>query len=113
MGNTGATREGERFDVEVPVHLEQGSGVSRNVSMSGIYFVTDLTFIEGETLRFTMSFEYAIPGRQMQLDCQARVVRVEPLGDKSGVAARIEDFTCIPPSPKDSQNIVSGTNSLQ
>lgn len=105
-------REGERIEVEVPVRLEHGQGVSRNVSTSGIYFVTDLSFAEGDVLRFTMAFHYAIPGRRMNLDCQAKVMRVEPLGDQVGVAARIVDFTWAPIDGRDGRNVTAGTSSL-
>lgn len=86
-------RATERIEVEVPVHLETGSGISRNVSLSGIYFLTDQTFEEGTRFRFTIEFEFAIPGRPIHLDCEARVLRVEPQGEKQGIAARIDDFT--------------------
>ena len=95
-------RATERIEVEVPVHLEKGSGISRNVSLSGIYFLTDQVFQEGICFRFTIEFEFAIPGRPIHLDCEARVLRVETQGEKMGVAARIEDFTYLQEEGNDS-----------
>lgn len=86
-------RATERIEVEVPVHLETGSGISRNVSLSGIYFLTDQTFEEGKRFRFTIEFEFAIPGRPIHLDCTAQVLRMEHQGEKLGIAARIDDLT--------------------
>jgi len=106
-------RAAQRIEIEVPVHLEQGSGLTRDVSLSGIYFVTDQNFEEGARIRFTIEFEYAIPGQPMHLDCKAHVVRIEPQGDCLGVAARIEDFSCLQHSGGSDMNILPGTSNLQ
>lgn len=113
MENIAEKRATQRIEIEVPVHLEQGSGVTRDVSLSGIYFVTDQNFSEGTTLKFTIELEYAIPGRPMHLDCQAHVLRVEPQGDQMGVAARIEDFTYLQQYGEDNIRVVPGSNNLQ
>ena len=98
-------RMARRIEIETPVHLEQGTGLTRDVSLSGVYFTTDQTLTEGAHFRFTMELEYAIPGRPMHVDCQAYVLRVEPQGNQLGIAARIEDFTYLPRQTKpDMQN---------
>jgi len=84
-------RIANRFEVEVPVHLEQGSGVSRDISLYGIYFVTEQGFTEGMPFRFSIEFKYAIPGRCIRLDCEAHVLRVEPQGNMVGIAACIDE----------------------
>lgn len=96
MGSYLHKRRGERVEVQLPVDLDNGRGISRNISQSGIYFLTDRDFSEGATFRFTLALEYAIPGRRVELSCQARVIRIEPQGDQVGIAAQIEDLTETP-----------------
>ena len=84
-------RKDERFDTALPLRLEQGEGVVRNVSASGIYFVTDVALQQGEPVKFTLQFE-SFPGGPIQANCIARVVRVEEQGEKRGVAASINSF---------------------
>ena len=63
----------------------------RNVSTSGIYFVTDVALQEGAPVKLTLEFE-SFPGGPIQVDCNARIVRVDEHGEKRGVAARINSF---------------------
>lgn len=106
-------RTTHRIEIEVPVQLEQGFGMTRDVSLTGIYFTTDQNLAEGTRIRFTMDLEYAIPGRSMHLDCQAHILRVESQGDQLGVAARIEDFTYLPRQREHDAGVISGSNRLQ
>lgn len=99
--------------MEVPVYLQQGAGMTRDVSLAGIYFTTDQHLSAGTSIRFSMAFDYAIPGRPMHLDCQAYILRVEPQGDQVGIAARIEDFTYLPRQGGHDKGIVAGRNRLQ
>ena len=89
--NLVAGRQGERFDTTLAVRLKQGGAVARNVSANGIYFLTDVAFEAGATVRFTLDFQN-FPGGPIQVNCVARVVRVEEQGDKKGVAAAIQSF---------------------
>lgn len=71
--------------------LTQGGGLTRNVSASGIYFVTDVRLTKGMPVSFTLEFKEA-PGGPFRLKCEARVVRVEPLDGKFGVGAAISHY---------------------
>ena len=84
-------RQEERFDTSVAVRLERGGAVTRNVSANGIYFVTDVAFQAGATVTFTLDFQN-FPGGPIQVNCLARIVRVEEQGGKRGVAAAIQNF---------------------
>jgi hypothetical protein len=84
-------RKEERFATTVPVRLEHGGAVTRDVSASGIYFVTDVQFEAGTTVRFALDFQ-SFPGGPIQVNCIARVVRVEEHGEKRGVGAAIQSF---------------------
>ncbi|HEX9778229.1 MAG TPA: PilZ domain-containing protein [Geopsychrobacteraceae bacterium] len=85
-------RTAKRIRIEVPVHLDPGSGVTRDVSPSGVYFFSDRIFTPGMSLCFSLELDYAFPGEPMHLCCRGKVLRVEEVGGKTGVAASICDF---------------------
>jgi len=85
-------RSAKRIRVEVPVHLEQGTGVTRDVSQSGVFFFTDQPFVPGTTFSFTLELDNAVIGEPVLLHCWGEVVRVETAGEKNGVAASIREF---------------------
>ena len=95
MKTTPEKRREERFMMEVPVNLDSGMGVSRDISQSGIYFITDQHFQPGGDVRFSVKLDYARSGKPVRLDCQAQVLRVEPNDGSFGVAARINNFWCV------------------
>ena len=84
-------RRDERFDTELTVRLEGGDGVVRNVSASGIYFVTDVALQEGQPVEFTLDFQ-DFPSGSIAVNCIGRIVRVEERGVRQGVAASISSF---------------------
>ncbi len=80
------TRE-ERVRTALPVHLDQGTGITRDVSASGVFFETDASYRLGSEISF--SIELDGPGGKMMLRCQGQIVRVEQRDGKVGVAAKI------------------------
>jgi hypothetical protein len=85
-------RKEERFDTTLPVKLARGAGVARNVSATGIYFVTDQALSAGATVTFALDFQ-DFPGGPIEVNCVARVVRIDKQGAKQkGVAAAIQSF---------------------
>lgn len=86
-----AGRRNERFDTTLAVRLEHGIGVVRNVSASGIYFVTDVALEAGTPVRFTLEFG-GLPSGPIAVNCIARIVRVDGGGTTKGVAAEISSF---------------------
>jgi hypothetical protein len=84
-------RQEERFDTTLAVRLERGSAVTRNVSANGIYFTTDVAIEAGATVSFALDFQ-SFPGGPLQVNCIARVVRIEEQDGKKGVAAAIQSF---------------------
>lgn len=81
----------ERFESVMPIELENGSGETRNVSASGIYFVTEVALVQGMPVSFTLRFKPA-SGGPFLLRGEARVVRLERLGGKFGVGAAISHY---------------------
>ena len=87
-----AERKEERVATELTLRLESGAeGRVRNVSATGIYFLTDAPLTEGQTLKFTLEFR-DFPSGPLQVNCRARVLRVERQGSGNGVAASISSF---------------------
>lgn len=75
----------------MPIELDCGRGETRNVSASGIYFVTDLELVKGTPVSFTLRFKQA-SGGPFLLRGEARVARVERVGGKFGVGAAISHY---------------------
>lgn len=73
------------------VKLEGGEGTARNVSASGIYFLTDVPLREGQPVELTLEFS-DFPSGPLEVTCSARVVRLERQGATTGVAATISRF---------------------
>ena len=86
----GARRD-ERFDSDLRIKLDRGDGRMRNVSASGVYFLTDVDLKPGQALKFTLEFSGLQIG-VVSARCEARVVRVDPQGSLKGVGATFESI---------------------
>lgn len=88
MESTGAKRIREnRVVAALPVSLDGGAGITRDVSASGVFFETDMRYAPGSEISF--SIELHGPAGKMMLRCQGQIMRVEDRGGKVGVAAKI------------------------
>jgi len=85
-------RASQRIHLGVPVHIGQEESVTRDVSCTGIYFLTDHQFVEGVHFEFSLDLAYALPGKLVRLGCKGEVIRVETQDGKIGVAAKINNF---------------------
>ena len=92
MTHPSEKRASQRIQVEVPLYIGQEKAVTRDVSWAGIFFLTDQAFVQGGSLNFSLDLSYALPGKPIKLDCRGEVIRIEQLGDKFGIAAKINDF---------------------
>ena len=86
-----ATRRDERFDADLTIKLDRGDGLMRNVSASGVYFMTDVDLKPGQSLKFTLEFSGLQIG-VVSARCEARVVRVDPQGALKGIGATFESI---------------------
>jgi Tfp pilus assembly protein PilZ len=77
---------GERFKLTLPLQLKNGNGMTRDIGTSGIFFETESAYAIGETIRLSLSFEHET------LQCEARVVRVEPRNGQFGVAVELKSY---------------------
>jgi hypothetical protein len=85
-------RKAPRFQGQLDVEMEKGTGVTRDFSTSGIYFETDRSFSPADPIEFCMSLEHTDLVPQARVRCRGEVVRVEPMGEKTGVAVAIHSF---------------------
>jgi hypothetical protein len=80
-------RTEERVSVALPVSIDQASGVTLNVSASGICFETDVNCIEGSEISFVIELDGL--AEKVLLKCKGQIVRTEIRGQKNGVAVKV------------------------
>lgn len=78
----------------MPVDLGTATGITRDVSASGIFFETDASFTPGSAIDFAMEFD--TPGGKMILKCHGSIVRTEVHDSRLGVAVKITESTMEP-----------------
>ena len=94
-------RREERVEVALPVTLEDGTGVTRNVSGSGVYFVCSskpTNHLPGALISFSMQLDDSSSGalRVNKASAQGEILRVEQRAEKVGVAAVITAYKLVP-----------------
>ena len=82
-------RREKRVAASLPVILARASGLTRDVSASGVFFETDTQFAQGSRIDITVKL--TSPAGRMRLECQGEIVRVEQHGTRMGVAVKITD----------------------
>jgi PilZ domain len=86
VGGFEERRKGERFKLALPVQLNDGAGMTRNISTSGIFFETESACSIGDMIRLFLNFEHET------LQCEARVVRVESHNGQFGIAVELKSY---------------------
>ena len=71
----------------LPVSLNGKTGVTRDISATGILFEIDEDHKEGSSI--SLEIELDTPGGLLKLLCKAKVVRVVKEGGRSAIAAKI------------------------
>ena len=83
-------RREERVQAGLLVALASGgSGVTRDISATGIFFETEAQYTKGNQIDLTVELD--APAGRLQLKCQGEIVRVEQHDGKVGVAVKITD----------------------
>ena len=82
-------RREERVSTALPVDLGTTKGITRDVSASGVFFETEAIYALGSEISFAV--ELGTPGGRMVLKCEGEIVRIEPRGQRVGVAVRIAE----------------------
>jgi hypothetical protein len=86
VGGFEERRKGKRFKFALRVQLNDGIGTTCDISSSGIFFESDRAYAIGETLQLSLHFEHET------LQCEARVMRVEPRNGQFGVAVELTSY---------------------
>jgi hypothetical protein len=80
-------RSADRFGIALPITMEDGVGETLDISETGILFETESEPAVGS--RIGMTLQYSMDGHDYHMGCEAEVVRVERVGEKVNVAARL------------------------
>jgi len=80
-------RKERRIDVALPVMLENATGVTRNVSPSGVFFWISGTYALGDVINFAMG--RSTKSGEFTLKCRGVVLRTEQRGNDLGVAVMV------------------------
>lgn len=104
MPDSDERRSSRRFNISLPVTVRAGQegeaerqAQTRDVSYQGLYFLMDEDFDAGSSLELilTLPREMTQAG-EVNIRCYAKVVRVESIDGRYGVAARIERYEFLP-----------------
>jgi Tfp pilus assembly protein PilZ len=82
-------RREERVSTVVPVDLGTTTGVTRDISASGIFFETDASYPFGSDITFRVELD--TPEGRKVLRCHGSIVRIEPRNERVGVAVKITE----------------------
>ena len=82
-------RAGDRFGIALPITMEGIEGESHDISETGILFETAAAAEPRVGAKIDMTLEYSMDGHDYRAQCEAEVVRVERVGSKVNVAARL------------------------
>jgi PilZ domain-containing protein len=81
-------RQALRYRVALPAELDSnGTGQTRDISVSGVFFETGRSFSLGAPIRLFLIFEGGV-----RLQCEGQVVRVERSEEKTGVAVVLTSY---------------------
>jgi hypothetical protein len=89
MSSVQSKRGEERVNAALPVQLHQFSGVTRDVSASGICFEVDVAYDAGSEISFVIELDTS--EGKMLLNCKGSVVRTEDHGSKKAVAVKLSE----------------------
>lgn len=70
-------RSAPRYRLAAPVCFEGGTGVTRDVSATGLFFETTVPIEAEQRLSLSISISHPGPGGALGLTCHGRVRRVE------------------------------------
>ena len=80
-------RREDRVSTALPVRLDKASGLTSDVSATGICFEVDASYKTGSEISFIVELDTGI--EKMLLNCRGRIVRTEEHGRKKTVAVKL------------------------
>ncbi len=78
----------ERVSIAHPVRLKRKTGVTRNVSASGVFFETNADYAAGSKISFSIEID-GLREEKMMFKCKGQIMRVERRKGRVGVAVKI------------------------
>jgi len=84
-------RSAERFPVSLPVETDRGPGVTRDVSVSGLFMVTDKRLAAGDHLQLVVTLPDHDHALSIRLGLKGRVTRVEDVGEAVGAGIALDE----------------------
>jgi hypothetical protein len=105
MGQEVERRAARRFEMSLPLKVRfvadngaiEQPGETRDISFRGLYFLITAAIEKGSSIEFILTLPQQITlAGDVHIRCYARVVRVEPRGERRGIAARIERYEFLP-----------------
>jgi hypothetical protein len=84
-------RSAERFRVSLPVETDRGPGVTRDVSTSGLYLVTDRRLAAGDRLQLVVTLPDHDHSLRIRLSLNGKVTRVEDVEGAAGAGIALEE----------------------
>ena len=85
-------RQAQRFHITVPVELSLGTGITRDLSVCGVFVETTQAFVLGEEVQLTLALAHFSPAQPVRLRCRGRVVRIELPRTGGGIAVAITAY---------------------
>jgi hypothetical protein len=98
-----------RFRVGLQVELNGAMGTTRDIGGSGVYFESSRGLRRGVRIRFSLVFAHEGTRGPLRVQCGGRVVRVEQLAERVGIAARILSCRIEERPPDEARNRLSRT----
>jgi hypothetical protein len=95
-------RSSLRYTMALPLSIRDGKSrelpaETRDVSFRGLYFTLDSDVKVGTEIDFVLTLPKQITlATDVHIRCAGQVTRVESLGDRKGVAARIDRYEFLP-----------------
>jgi hypothetical protein len=83
----GKEHRSKRYSTELSTTLNGVTGVTRNVSATGLYIVQDQQCEAGSHIEFWVDLD--TPGGKLKLCCEGEVIRVEKVDDRYGLGVKI------------------------
>jgi hypothetical protein len=91
-GRAPERRHLQRNPLVLPVELESGTGQTRDISASGVFFETDQSFAIGSPISFSLVLAHMHGEAPLRLQCEGKIVRIERRSGKVGVAVAIMSY---------------------
>jgi hypothetical protein len=104
MSDSDERRTSRRFNISLPLTVRTGTGddaerqaQTRDVSYQGLYFLMDEDFDAGSSIEIILTLPREMTQNgDVNIRCFAKIVRVEEIDGRYGVAARIERYEFLP-----------------